>query len=44
MIKPLANRDEQIEFIKKTIKEKNVRFIILQIADILGSAKAWHYL
>lgn len=40
MIKALASRDEQIDFIKKTIKEKNVRFIILQIADILGTAKS----
>ncbi len=40
MIKALDKRDEQITYIQNTIKERNVRFIILQIADILGSVKS----
>lgn len=40
LMKTLVNRDEQIKFIKSSIKEKNVRFIVLQIADILGSVKS----
>lgn len=36
----IVNRDEQIKLIKSLIKEKKVRFIVLQIADILGSAKS----
>jgi len=34
------SREEQIQYITKIVKEKNVRFIVLQIADILGSVKS----
>jgi len=40
MRKVQTNREEQIEYIKGVIKAKNVRFIVLQIADILGFAKS----
>lgn len=40
MRKTIDNRDEQIRHIKSIIKERNVRFIVLQIADILGSVKS----
>jgi len=40
MKKISINREEQEKSIKRTIEEKNVRFIVLQIADILGSAKS----
>ena len=40
MRKVQTNREEQIEYIKGVIKAKNVKFIVLQIADILGFAKS----
>ncbi|MBZ2175488.1 type I glutamate--ammonia ligase [Schnuerera sp. xch1] len=40
MQKILDTRDEQIRCIKRIIEEKNVRFIVLQLADILGSVKS----
>ena len=33
------DRESQIEWIKKEVKEKEVRFILLQITDIFGTAK-----
>ena len=40
MKKASINQEEQEKKIRSLIKEKNVRFIVLQIADILGSAKS----
>lgn len=40
MKKISINREEQEKNIRRRIEEKNVRFIVLQIADILGSAKS----
>lgn len=34
------NREEQVKYIRKLVEERNVRFIVLQIADILGTVKS----
>ncbi|MGF7058092.1 glutamine synthetase [Brassicibacter mesophilus] len=36
----MMNRGEQVKYITELVKEKNVRFIVLQIADILGTVKS----
>lgn len=36
----LVNREEKVTAIKKTVKEKNVKTIVLQLVDILGVAKS----
>lgn len=34
------NREEQIEIIKKSIDENNIKFIVLQLVDIMGTVKS----
>lgn len=36
----LMERSQQVDYIKNVIKEQNVRFIVLQLVDILGAAKS----